>query len=55
MKANTNKMVYLNDINYHLWKGKMEDLLFVKKFHIPVFATEKPEEKTGKEWKFEHQ
>ncbi|RDX92325.1 hypothetical protein CR513_25566, partial [Mucuna pruriens] len=29
-------MVSLNDINYHLWKGKMKDLLFVKKMHLPV-------------------
>jgi len=55
MEANTNKMVCLNDTNYHLWKRKMKDLLFVKKLHLPVFATEKPEDKTGEEWKFEHQ
>jgi len=40
MEAKTNKMVCLNDTNYHLWKRKMEDLLFVKKLHLPVFATE---------------
>jgi len=54
MEENTNKMVCFNDTNYHLWKGKMKDLLFVKKLHLPVFATEKPEDKTGEEWKFEN-
>jgi len=48
-------MVCLNDTNYHLWKGKMKDLLFVKKLHLPVFATEKPKDKIDEEWKFEHQ
>ena len=33
----------------------MKDLLFVKKLHLPMFVTEKPEDKTGEEWKFEHQ
>jgi len=44
MEANTNKMICLNGTNYHLWKGKMKDLLFVKKLHLP-----------DEEWKFEHQ
>ena len=55
MEANTNKMVCLNGTNYHLWKGKMKDLLFVKKLHLSLFATEKPEDKTDEEWKIEHQ
>jgi len=55
MEANTNKMVCLNDTNYHLWKEKMKDMLFVKKLHLIVFATKKPKDKTGEEWKFEHQ
>ncbi|RDX67309.1 hypothetical protein CR513_53835, partial [Mucuna pruriens] len=38
MEGNTNRMVSLNGNNYHLWKGKMKDLLFVKKMHLPVFA-----------------
>uniref|UniRef100_A0A0D3C9Z6 Retrovirus-related Pol polyprotein from transposon TNT 1-94 n=1 Tax=Brassica oleracea var. oleracea TaxID=109376 RepID=A0A0D3C9Z6_BRAOL len=29
----TKWMISLNGANYHLWKGKMEDLLFVKEFH----------------------
>ncbi|RDX94963.1 hypothetical protein CR513_22591, partial [Mucuna pruriens] len=40
MEGNTNRMVSLNGTNYHLWKGKMKDLLFEKKMHLPVFATQ---------------
>ncbi|RDY05695.1 hypothetical protein CR513_10441, partial [Mucuna pruriens] len=43
IEGNTNRMVNLNGTNYHLWKGKMKDLLFVKKMHLSVFATQKPE------------
>ncbi|RDX69692.1 hypothetical protein CR513_51161, partial [Mucuna pruriens] len=43
MKGNTNRMMSLNGINYHLWKAKMKDLLFVKKMHLSVFATQKLE------------
>jgi len=42
MEANA-KMVALNGTNYHFWKGKMKDLLFVKKLHLPVFTTQKPD------------
>ena len=35
------KMVCLNGGNYHILKGKMKDLLFVKKMHLPVFASNK--------------
>lgn len=55
MEANTNRMICLNVSNYHLWKGKMKDLLFVKNLHLPVFASEKPESKTDEDWSFEHQ
>lgn len=55
MEANTSRMVSLNGSNYHIWKGKMKDLLFVKNLHMPVFATQKPESKTEEEWEFEHQ
>ncbi|RDX90348.1 hypothetical protein CR513_27800, partial [Mucuna pruriens] len=41
MEGNTNRMMSLNNTKYHLWKGKMKDLLFVKKIHLPVFATQK--------------
>ncbi|RDX78655.1 hypothetical protein CR513_41040, partial [Mucuna pruriens] len=43
MEDNTNRMVSLNGTNYHLWKRKMKDLLFVKKMHLPVFLAERPE------------
>ena len=33
----------LNGSNYHIWKGKMKDLLFVKKMHLTVFASNKPQ------------
>ncbi|RDY03182.1 hypothetical protein CR513_13256, partial [Mucuna pruriens] len=55
MEDNTNRMVSLNSTNYHLWKGKMKDLLFVKKMHLPVFAAQKPEYISDEEWNFEHQ
>ncbi|CAA7059133.1 unnamed protein product [Microthlaspi erraticum] len=48
------RMISLNGANYHLWKGKMEDLLFVKEFHIPVFQEKKPEKKTDEEWILMH-
>ena len=54
MEANE-KMVALNGSNYHLWNGKMKDLLFVKKLHLPVFATQKPDSMSNEEWDFEHQ
>lgn len=41
MEANAN-MVALNGSNYHLSKGKIKDLLFVKKLHLPIFVTQKP-------------
>lgn len=51
---NMGRMISLNGANYHLWKGKMEDLLFVKEFHVPVFEENKPEKKTDEEWKLLH-
>ena len=51
---NMSRMISLNGANYHLWKGKMEDLLFVKEFHVPVFEENKPEKKTDEEWKLQH-
>jgi len=35
------KMVALKRTNYHLWKGKIKYLLFVKKMHLLIFATHK--------------
>jgi len=43
-------MVILNCSNYHIWKGKMEDLLYVKDSYLLVFAKEKSETKTNAEW-----
>nr|KYP38693.1 Retrovirus-related Pol polyprotein from transposon TNT 1-94 [Cajanus cajan] len=54
MEAHT-KMISLNGANYHLWKGKMNDLLFVKNLHLPIFASNKLESKPDEEWDFEHQ
>ncbi|GJU08693.1 retrovirus-related pol polyprotein from transposon TNT 1-94 [Tanacetum coccineum] len=54
MEANTSRMVNLNGSNYHVWKGKMEDLLYVKDYYLPVFSTEKPENKTDAEWTILH-
>ncbi|CAA0825255.1 mitogen-activated protein kinase kinase kinase 19 [Striga hermonthica] len=50
METNTSRMVTLNGSNYHVWKGKMEDLLYVKDSYLPVFTDEKPSDKTDKEW-----
>nr|AAV88069.1 hypothetical retrotransposon [Ipomoea batatas] len=55
METNTSNMVRLNGRNYHIWKAKMKDLLFVKKLHLPVFASAKPENMSDEEWDFEHQ
>lgn len=54
METNTSRMVNLTGSNYHIWKGKMEDLLYVKGYHLPVFATEKPEDKMDVEWNLLH-
>ena len=48
------KMVCLTGSNYHIWKDKMKDLLFVKKMHLPVFASNKPQSLNDEEWEFEH-
>ena len=47
MEANLSRMVTLNGSNYHTWRGKMEDLLYVKQFHLSVFTTEKPANKSA--------
>ncbi|CAH9075454.1 unnamed protein product [Cuscuta epithymum] len=54
MEANTSRMINLNGSNYHVWKGKMEDLLYVKDYYLPVFTTDKPESKTDAEWNILH-
>ena len=49
MEAITGRMVTLNGVNYAIWKGKMEDLLYVKNFYKPVFTTVKPDNMTDEE------
>ena len=46
METNTSRMVNLNGSNYHVWKGNMEDLLYVKEYYLHVFTTEKSANKT---------
>lgn len=47
-------MITLNSSNYQLWKGKMEDLLYVKEFHEPVFSEQKPDSMKDEEWRLLH-
>ena len=51
---NLSRMITLNGSNYHVWKGKMEDLLYVKDYYSPVFAEQKPDDKTDAEWTLIH-
>ncbi|TXG49453.1 hypothetical protein EZV62_025328 [Acer yangbiense] len=44
MEVNKSRMINLNSSNYHVWKGKMENLLYVKDYYLPVFAELKPED-----------
>ncbi|GKA23616.1 retrovirus-related pol polyprotein from transposon TNT 1-94 [Tanacetum coccineum] len=45
MEANTSRMVNLNGSNYHVWKGKMEDLLYVKNTTCLFYSIENIETK----------
>ena len=54
MEANMSRMITLNGSNYHTWKGKMEDFLYVKQFHLPVFACDKPDNMSEEEWSLLH-
>ncbi|GJW49182.1 retrovirus-related pol polyprotein from transposon TNT 1-94 [Tanacetum coccineum] len=54
MEANTSRMINLNGSNYHVWKGKMEDLLYVKDYYLPIFSTKKPKNQTDAEWTILH-
>ena len=49
------KMISLNGTNYHKWRGKMKDLLLVKRLHLPMFITQKSKNKSNEEWAFEHE
>ena len=51
METNTSRMISLNGTNYHVWKGKMEDLLYVKEYWKPVFAEAKRDDKSDDEWR----
>ena len=44
-------MISLNGTNYQAWKGKMEDLLYVKEYWKPVFTETKPDDKSDDEWR----
>ena len=54
MENNTSRMITLNGSNYHVWKGKMEELLYVKDYYLHVFASEKLENKTDAKWNLLH-
>lgn len=54
MEQSLNRMVSLNGRNYHVWKGKMEDLLYVKRWHLPVFGENKPDNMSDADWALEH-
>ena len=47
-------MITPNGSNYNVWKAKMEDLLYIKKFHQLVFVTKNPNDKTDKQWTLIH-
>jgi transposase InsO family protein len=54
METNTSRMISLNGSNYQAWKGKMEDLLYVKEYWKPVFADAQPDDKSDDEWRVLH-
>lgn len=43
-------MVLSNGSNYHLWKGNMKYLLFVKKLHLPMYSFAKTNFVSNKQW-----
>lgn len=47
-------MVLLNGSNYHLWNGKIKDILFIKKLHLSIFIFAKSNLVSDKELEFEH-
>jgi len=49
------KMVSLSGVNYHFWKDKMNDLLFMKNMHLLIFGTQKPDSMSDEKWSFEHE
>ena len=54
MDSEIGKMVYLaGSDNYHLWKDRIEDVLYMKRMHAPVFGS-KPKDMTDEDWVTEH-
>ena len=51
---NSNKMVSLDGTNYYSWRKKMEDILYMKKYHQPVFNTAKPKDISDEDWSIFH-
>lgn len=47
------QMTCLNGKNYHSWSIEMEDLLYVKGLHGPIFGS-KPDTKSDADWELEH-
>ena len=54
MEVNTSMMISLNGTNCQAWKGKMEDLLYVKEYWMPLFSTKMPEGIEEGQWKAPH-
>jgi hypothetical protein len=54
METNTSRMISLSGTNYQAWKGKMEDLLYVKEYWKPVFAETKLDDKSDDDWRVLH-
>ena len=42
-------MVIVNGTNYQKWKGKIRVYPYVKNLHLPMFATNKPKQKSDEE------
>ena len=54
MESNTSRMIALNGSNYHVRKGKMEDLLYMMAYYLPMFVSKNPENKTYAKWNSLH-
>ncbi|KAK8936121.1 hypothetical protein KSP39_PZI013254 [Platanthera zijinensis] len=51
--SGSDQMVKLNGANYHQWHLLMEDLIYVKGWHAPIFE-EMPKDTDPAKWKVEH-
>ncbi|RDX61733.1 hypothetical protein CR513_60012, partial [Mucuna pruriens] len=47
--GSTHIFIQLDRLDLDLEKWKMKELLFVKKMHLPIFATQKPESMSDEE------